>query len=108
MVQEPVGAGLGVPYTETAFLAALIALNVVLTWLIGRATAQLVRNETQSLNHMIAEAIQSKFEAIAQLDGEPINPIQAAIANFIQNQMNPSIQTKNVTELSRDDQGKFT
>ena len=89
-------------------IIALIIVQLLMTWLYSRTLANIVRMEARSLGNQTSEAIQAAIGTLAGMDMEAPNPIQAAIAQFIQTRLAPSAKTGSMAELTRDEQGKFS
>ena len=87
---------------------ALIIVQLLMTWLYSRTLANIVRIEARSLGNQTSEAIQAAIGTLAGMDLEAPNPIQAAIAQFIQTRLAPSAKAGSMAELTRDEQGKFS
>ena len=86
----------------------IIMANLGATWIMGRALARVVKDESTKLGFQTAEAMQAAIGSLSGLDIEQPNPVQAAVAQFIQSRLAPTAKIENVTELSRDQQGKFS
>ena len=91
---------------EWAIVAVLVCCNMILTVWIGARLQALFANAITDLDGTVAAALRSLVEqGIGDL--EPINPVQAAIAQFITTRM--SGQTEGVlTEIPRAMDGKFS
>ena len=89
-------------------LIGLVLLNLLATWIMSRAIARLVRDEATKLGFQTSEAIQAAVGTLAGADFEAPNPVQAAIAQFIQTRLAPEAKIGDINELSRNDQGRFT
>lgn len=87
--------------------AFLVVCNCFLTvWLAARA-ALLLQLGLEDLDGRLAEAIRSVLEQ-AGGDFEPVNPIQAAVAQFITERMaQQPIEARVMETRSRSKDGKF-
>ena len=89
-------------------IIGMVLLNLLVTWMMARVIARLVKAEARNLGFQTSEAIQGAIGTLVGSDIEAPNPIQAAIAQFIQTRLAPTAQIGEATELSRNDQGRFT
>jgi len=91
-------------YETAAILVVLVGCTAFLARLIGHLGA-IVQQGIQELDANIAAAIQN---TVSQLpiggDFEPVNPIQAAIAQFLMNK----VQSDNIAMPERAADGTFT
>ena len=84
----------------------LISASILLNLVILKALIEMshhIRNGLEQLDHKTAEAIASVVEKFGGGGFEPINPVQAAIANLIQQR----IGSPGGVENPRDLDGKF-
>ena len=114
--KKPVKAGSGlvkgrvlvpVPMDWAMVAAFLVVCNCLLTvWLAAKA-ALLLQLGLEDLDGRLAEAIRSVLES-AGGDFEPVNPVQAAVAQFITERMSQAPIQAVVTETrTRSKDGKF-
>jgi hypothetical protein len=83
-------------------VAALIALNCLLTLWIMRMIVHEMRLGVEQIDHQLAAAIQKVVEGNLG-DFEPPNPIQQALAELLSNRIkNPA-----VIDVARDETGRF-
>ena len=87
--------------------AFLVTLNCLLTvWLAARA-ALLLQVGLEDLDARLADAIRSVIESGAG-EFEPVNPVQAAVAQFITQRMGqPGLDAVITETRSRSKDGKF-
>jgi len=85
--------------------AFLVVLNAIITVWVGARISMLLSLAVEDLDNRIALAIQSVIEK-AGGDFEPVNPVQAAVAQFITQRMQPDVIQAAV--VTRDQDGKFT
>lgn len=84
--------------------AFLVVFNGVVTVWVGARISMLLSEAVEDLDSRIALAIQSVLEK-AGGDFEPVNPVQAAMAQFITQRMQPDVIQATVSP--RDPEGKF-
>lgn len=87
-----------------AAVVLIIFHLIVMLWLAGKGAA-LCMAALDDLDGKLAEAIRSVLESGGG-EFEPVNPVQAAIAQFITTRMNSPVIEAVVTERGQD--GKFT
>jgi len=87
-------------------IAGIIEILVILWGLsqLQRDLRENVEDLEESIDNKLAMAIQST--GLANNGGEPINPVQAAIAGLIQNMATNQQNPKRI-ELKRDEKGLF-
>jgi hypothetical protein len=83
-----------------------IMLNLVLLKAILELSKQ-ITEEVEQLDSNLATVIAKVVENLGLSDHEPINPIQAAIAQLMTNKINDIGVTKAATTVLRDDNGFF-
>tara|TARA_R100000951_G_scaffold13112_1_gene10414 strand:- start:185 stop:487 length:303 start_codon:yes stop_codon:yes gene_type:complete len=88
-------------------LVAIIEVFVIIWGLsqINRSIREEIEDLEEKIDQKLALAIQST--GLVQT-GEPINPIQAAIANMLTSAANNSNANKQPIEILRDSKGNFT
>ena len=89
-------------------ILGLVLLNLAATWMMTRVIARLVKQEARSLGFQTSEAIQAAIGTLAGADLEAPNPVQAAIGQCIQARLVPEARMNQTTDLSRNDQGRFS
>ena len=87
-------------------VAVLVILNMILTVWIGARMGALLQQAIGELDGNIAAAIKALVEQGIG-DFEPINPVQAAIAQFITTRMSDPTEST-LTEIPRSMDGKFS
>lgn len=98
--------------TEIAIIALLI-LNLILVILVGRGIITEIKNESYDLSQFLVKAISEQLpeaigNAVEGIQGfEPPNPIQQMAAEWMRNMMNQQPITATITDLPRDEDGKF-
>ncbi len=90
-------------YETVAILVVLVGSTAFLARLIGHLGA-IVQQGIQELDQNIAAAIQNTVSQLPIGDFEPVNPIQAAIAQFLMNK----VQNDNISMPERAADGTFT
>jgi len=90
-------------YETIAILVVLVGSTAFLARLIGHLGA-IVQQGIQQLDQNIAQAIQNTVAQLPIGDFEPVNPIQAAIAQFLMNK----VQSDNIAMPERAPDGTFT
>jgi hypothetical protein len=99
--------------TESAIIGLLL-LNLTLTILIGRAIINEIKNESHNLGLLLVNAISEQLpeaigNAVQELQGfEAPNPIQQMAVEWMKNMMNQQPITATITDIPRDQAGKFT
>tara|TARA_R100000329_G_scaffold145271_1_gene130632 strand:- start:323 stop:625 length:303 start_codon:yes stop_codon:yes gene_type:complete len=78
----------------------ILVLHRILTTIVLQSIAQL----DASIAEALKTTVENLPEALGNVDIEPMNPIQGVIAQFIQSQLQPQGQIK---EISRSEDGKF-
>jgi hypothetical protein len=91
---------------EWVIVAVLVVLNMILTVWIGARCSALFQNAFENLDGSIAAAIKSLVEQGVG-DFEPINPVQAAIAQFITARMGDQKESV-LAGIPRAEDGKFS
>ena len=91
---------------EWAIVAVLVLLNLSLTVWFSLRLYTLIQNGLNDLDGNIAAAIKSLVEQGVG-DFEPINPVQAASAQFITARMGDQ-ENSTLTEIPRAIDGKFS
>mgnify|MGYP006100338815 CR=1 FL=1 len=84
----------------------LISASILLNLVILKALIEMsqeIRSGLEQLDHKTAEAIASVVEKFGGGGFEPVNPVQAAIANLIQQRIQPGSAGDNPRDLD----GKF-
>jgi len=87
-------------------IASLLEIFVIL-WCISQLNREIrenVEDLEESIDNKLALAIQSTG---LSTNGEPVNPIQAAIAQMLTQATAPPVQVKEIL-VNRDDSGLFT
>lgn len=84
-----------------------VVAHILLSLYLFRLTVLGLNSALEALDEKLATAIQSVLQAGLNSDQEPINPIQLAIAEMLSNRMRQVPVTAQVTDLPRDDSGKF-
>tara|TARA_R100000963_G_C4611025_1_gene81460 strand:- start:193 stop:483 length:291 start_codon:yes stop_codon:yes gene_type:complete len=90
-------------------IVAITTLNLVFSLWMLRVLSFELQKAVRDLDGMLAQAIAGLVEK-GLGDFEPINPIQAAIANMISNNLGRSASSTtpgDVIEVVRDNSGKF-
>ena len=87
-------------------MGSIALLNVIVTVWVGVRLYALIQNGLENLDGSIAAAIKALVEQGIG-DFEPINPVQAAIAQFITGRMG-SISEPTKTDIPRAIDGKFS
>ena len=96
---------------ESVIIACLILVSMGLQYIFLRIYVRIAKESTVYLDSSLAEALKTILESLpgvleekfgAQI--EPINPIQGLIAQYLGQQLNPSI---NAQVLPRSEDGKF-
>jgi len=90
---------------EWAIVAVLVVLNMVLTVFIASRLVAVLHGLIDDLDGRLAEAIRSVMEGSSSLEFEPVNPVQAAIAQFITTRLSERPIEAVITERGLD--GKF-
>ncbi len=90
-------------YETVAILVVLVGSTAFLARLIGHL-GMIVQQGIQQLDQNIAQAIQNTVSQLPIGDFEPVNPIQAAIAQFLMNK----VQSDNIAMPERAADGTFT
>jgi len=90
-------------YETVAILVVLVGSTAFLARLIGHLGA-IVQQGIHELDQNIAAAIQNTVSQLPIGDFEPVNPIQAAIAQFLMNK----VQNDNISMPERAADGTFT
>ena len=90
-------------YESIAIVVLLLCCTAFLARLIGHLGA-VIQNGLETLDRNIAEAIQSTISQLPLGDFEPVNPIQAAIAQFLMNK----VQSDSIQMPERAENGQFT
>ena len=91
---------------EWAILVCLALGNMLLTVWIGARLQALFANAITNLDGTVAAAIKSLIEHVMG-DLEQINPVQAAIAQFITTRMSDPKESV-MADFTRDPNGKFS
>ena len=93
-------------------LIALIITQIGISLISLRFIGRMIRESAYALDHSIAEALKTTVENLPDAlkdqlvpEMEPINPIQAMIAQMISERMNPTITAQVLPSRSTD--GKF-
>jgi len=100
-------------YMELAIIGLLL-LNLILLFLIGRAIINEIKNESYDLGQLLVNAISEQLPeaiggAVQELGQfEPPNPIQQMAVEWMKNMMNQQPITATITDIPRDEGGKFT
>ena len=100
-------------YTETAMIGLLL-LNLTVIILTGRAIINEIKNESYDLGQLLVKAISEQLpeaigNAVQELQGfEPPNPLQQMAVEWMKNMMNQQPITATITDIPRDQAGKFT
>jgi hypothetical protein len=87
--------------------AVIIGLIVLSTLIVIRALVELkmvIEGGLQTLDQNLAAAIQETVSKLPISDFEPVNPIQAAIAQFLMNK----VQSDAIQMPERGENGQFT
>ncbi len=90
-------------YETVAILVVLVGSTAFLARLIGHLGA-IVQQGIQQLDQNIAQAIQNTVSQLPIGDFQEVNPIQAAIAQFLMNK----VQSDNISMPERAADGTFT
>ena len=91
---------------EWVIVGSLMIVNCILTVWVGVRLHTLIQTGLNNLDGNIAAAIKSLVEQGIG-DFEPINPVQAAIAQFITGRMS-NVSEPTLTEIPRAIDGKFS
>jgi hypothetical protein len=100
-------------YTESAIIGLLL-LNLILILLIGRAIITEIKNESYDLGQLLVNAISEQLpeaigNAVQELGQfEPPNPLQQMAVEWMRNMMNQQPINATITDIPRDEAGKFT
>tara|TARA_R100001463_G_scaffold106967_3_gene161566 strand:- start:509 stop:814 length:306 start_codon:yes stop_codon:yes gene_type:complete len=89
-------------YESIAIVVVLLGCTAFLARLIGHLAA-IVDVKVTELDQNIAAAIQNTVSQLPIGDFEPVNPIQAAIAQFLMNK----VQSESIQIPERADNGQF-
>lgn len=95
------------PYIEMALIAGFGLLNALLTLFVGRWIVKTMIQGLQTLDGRVGEAITTLVNdamEVLPINSEPPNPFVQLFADYMKNQLNPTIVAKDIT---RDDSGKF-
>ena len=95
------------PYMEIAIIVAFGLLNALLTVLMARWMVRSMMEGFQVLDGRVGEAITTLVNdamEVLPMNADPPNPFVQLFADYMKNQLNPSIVAKDIT---RDDSGKF-
>tara|TARA_B100000579_G_scaffold416825_1_gene412803 strand:+ start:603 stop:902 length:300 start_codon:yes stop_codon:yes gene_type:complete len=90
-------------YESVAIVVVLLGCTAFLARLIGHLAA-LIQNGLTTLDQNVAQAIQTTVSNLPIGDFEPVNPIQAAIAQFLMNK----VQSDSIQMPERAENGQFT
>ena len=90
-------------YETIAIVVVLLGCTAFLARLIGHLAA-LIQNGLTTLDQNVAQAIQTTVSNLPIGDFEPVNPIQAAIAQFLMNK----VQSDSIQMPERAENGQFT
>ena len=90
-------------YETIAIVVLVVVCTAFLARLIGHLGAVIQQGLTD-LDRNLAEAIQNTVSQLPIGDFEPVNPIQAAIAQFLMNK----VQSDNIQMPERASNGQFT
>ena len=91
-------------------IVVLLGLNIVLQVITARALTKIILESANRLDYTLAGAIQTAFEQLPESLGglvgsiEPPNMIQQALAQIIQQRINPDLVVK---EVKQGPDGKF-
>ena len=90
-----------------ATIIALLVLNLLFSvWMLRIISIEITKAVAQ-LDSMLAQTIQSLIEkGIGEF--EPVNPIQAAIASMLTNNLSQNQPAADVIDVVRDAGGKFS
>lgn len=88
-------------------VAAITALNLLFSIWLMRILSLQIQQAVADLDSMLAKTIQSLIEKGIG-DFEPVNPIQAAIAQMLTSNLSQNRTSGDVIEVVRDVGGKFT
>jgi len=91
---------------EWVIVGSIALLNVIVTVWVGVRLYALIQNGLENLDGSIAAAIKALVEQGIG-DFEPINPVQAAIAQFITGRMG-QVSESTLTDIPRAIDGKFS
>lgn len=91
-------------YESVAIVVVLLGCTAFLARLIGHLAA-IIELKVAELDQNIAAAIQNTVSQLPIGDFEPVNPIQAALAQLLMNR----VQSNNIQmpDLTRNDNGQF-
>ena len=96
---------------ENVIIGLLILLSIGLQYIFLRIYVKIAKESTVYLDSSLAEALKTILESLpevleARFQGqmEPINPIQGLIAQYLGQQLNPTISAQ---VLPRAEDGKF-
>ena len=90
-----------------ATIIALLVLNLLFSVWMLRVISIEISKAVAQLDSMLAQTIQSLIEkGIGEF--EPVNPIQAAIASMLTNNLTQNQPASDVIEVVRDAGGKFS
>jgi hypothetical protein len=84
-------------------VVALLLTNAMITLWVLRQIAFAINHAVADLDQRIANALTKLIQEGSLTDIEPINPIQAAIAEMLTSRMK-----SNVIDVPRSDNGKFS
>lgn len=97
---------------EIVIIMLLIGVSIGLQYIFLRIYVRIVKESTVYLDSSLAEALKTILESLPEVlqekfqgEMEPINPIQALIAQYLGQQLNPGITAE---VLPRGSDGKFT
>ena len=97
---------------ENVIILLLILVSMGLQYIFLRIYVRIAKESTVYLDSSLAEALTTILESLPEVleerfqgQMEPINPIQAMIAQYMGQQLNPSITAQ---VLPRSEDGKFS